>query len=108
MPEPYWPKRKGAYSLSHAREHYEVARIWCRYCQTERHFLLEDLKQLFGDVECDDVIFQPGWRCVQCKKEGTLEFELVHPSAQDRQKLLLRRIKHIWYVRKVEWWDEQP
>lgn len=108
MPEPYWPKRKNAYTLSHARKHYEIARIWCRYCKTERHFWIDDLKQLFGDIECDDVVYQPGWACVQCRKDGTLEFELVRPSAADRQKMTIRRIGKIRYVRKVEWRDEQP
>lgn len=106
MPEPYWPKRKSAYTLSHARKFYEIARIKCRYCKTQRHFMIDDLKQLFGDIECDDVIYQPGWRCYQCGKDGTLEFELVKPSAEERQHISIRRIGHIRYVRKVEWRDE--
>jgi hypothetical protein len=107
MPEPYWPKRKNAYKLSHARQHFEIARIWCSYCKTQRHFWIDDLKQLFGDIECDDVVYQPGWRCEKCGQGSVLEMEVVKPSAEDRQRMTVRRIESIVYVRKVTWRDEK-
>lgn len=69
--------------------------------------MLDDLKQLFGDIECDDAIYQPGWACVQCKRDSTLEMEIINPLAEDRQKMVIRRIAQIIYVRKVKWRDER-
>lgn len=53
MPEPYWPKHKHSYTLGDAMKNALYARIWCGYCKRSRYFLLEDLKRLFGNIECD-------------------------------------------------------
>lgn len=109
MPEPYAPKKgKNAYTLEHARQFYEVAEIKCRYCKTVRYFAIADLKVLFGDIECDDVVYQPGWNCEQCNRDAGFEFELKKPSAEERQKMVIRRIEEIKYVRKIKWRDERP
>jgi len=106
MPEPYWPNRKGAYTLTNAMKHYDVGRIWCHYCKAERFYLLKDFQVLFGDVEVDDVIYVQRWRCVKCKRDDTLHMELVSKSDSDRQAMRIRRLDRVEYVRKVTWRDE--
>ncbi|TIN95690.1 MAG: hypothetical protein E5Y06_10565 [Mesorhizobium sp.] len=107
MPEPYWPKRKGAYTLSDAAKvGNRLARIRCRYCKLVRYYRLDDLKAVFGDIECDDVPYQ--MRCSQCRGHRTLEMELEDPPAEKRQGLIIRRVERIYYVRRVVWRDEGP
>ncbi len=106
MPEPYWPKRKNVYTLSDAMKHSELAQIRCRYCKTERYYLLKDLRTLFGNIECDDVIYQQTWRCAKCDKQHTLDLDLVSKSAADRQNITVRRLVRIDYIRRPVWRDE--
>lgn len=106
MPEPYWPKKKGSYKLSDAAKNTDLARLRCRYCKAERFYLLTELKTAFGNVECDDVTYLNTWRCLRCKQKDTIEFDLPRLTPQDRQKVRLRRLDGIFYVRKVTWRDE--
>ena len=73
MPEPYRPKKKGSFTLADAEKNARLARIRCYYCKTERHFLLRDLRTLFGNIEVDDVIYRQRWRCTNCNSDGTLD-----------------------------------
>lgn len=107
MPEPYWPKRKNSYTITDAMKMHEVAKIWCHYCKTQRHYLLKDLRTLFGNIEVDDVIYFQKWRCIKCGRDDTLNIEVCTLSAEDRQKLTIRRIERIEYMRKVTWKDEK-
>ncbi len=86
--------------------YHEVASIECRYCKTRRYYLLKDFRTLFGNIEVDDVLYQQHWRCVNCRKSETLSIDLVSSSAADRQKMMIRRIDRIDYVRRVIWRDE--
>ncbi|MBO6539869.1 MAG: hypothetical protein JJ969_10755 [Rhizobiaceae bacterium] len=104
MPEPYWPKKKGTFSLSDVHRLGHLLRISCRYCKTLRHFTPDDLRRVFGDIEVDDVIYQ--MRCSECRKTHTLDVEMVSPSAAERQRITLRRVDKIDYVRRVTWRDE--
>jgi hypothetical protein len=107
MPEPYWPKKKGSYTLADAEKNAKLAKIRCCYCTTERYFLLRDLRRLFGNIECDDVIYRQRWRCMNCKKTRTLEFDLEDPPADKRQGMIIRRLERIEIIRKPVWRDER-
>lgn len=105
MPEPYWPKRKGAYTLSSAMRIHELARIKCRRCKTERFYTLKDLLDLFGDIEVDDVVYVQRWRCTQCRNDEMV-IDLPQLAGPERQAAKVRRIDRIEYVRKVRWREE--
>ncbi|MCV0395902.1 MAG: hypothetical protein K5872_06555 [Rhizobiaceae bacterium] len=105
MPEPYWPKRKGSYRLSNAAKNSRYARLRCRYCKTYRYYLIEELKAVFGDIECDDVVYQNDWRCSGCGEKNMIEFDTCNPSATELQASVVRRIDRVVYVRKVIWKD---
>lgn len=104
MPEPYWPKRKGSYTLFDARKNDSLARIACRYCKRTHNYTLDDLRTVFGDIEVDDVVLQ--MRCSGCHNRHTLAIELISPSAADRQSMTIRRVDRIYYVRRVTWRDD--
>lgn len=107
MPEPYWPKRKGSYTLADAaRTGDRLARVACRYCKRVRWFRLDDLQTVLGNIECDDVAHM--MKCAGCNKRQTLELRIESPSAADRQKMTLRRVERIYYIRRVVWRDEGP
>ena len=107
MPEPYWPKRKGAYTLADAEKNSKYARISCRYCKLERWFLISDLRRLFGDIECDDVIDNRRLRCTGCGGKHSLEMRTENPSAEELQSITIRRLDRIDYVQRVKWKDEK-
>lgn len=103
MPEPYWPKRKGRFTLGDVYRLGDLLRISCRYCKIQRLFVPDDLRKVFGDIEVDDVVYQ--MRCERCRKKRSLAIETVSPSAADRQAMTIRRIDKIDYVRRVTWRD---
>jgi|SRR6185312_13416945 len=107
MPEPYWPKKKGSYTLADAEKNARLAKIWCHYCKTERYFLLRDLRRLFGDIECDDVMLRQRWRCTNCGRTDTLNFDTEDPPAGKRQGMVIRRLVKIDIIRKPVWRDEK-
>lgn len=107
MPEPYWPKKKGSYTLEDAARNSTHARLRCRYCKTERYYLVEELAKVFGaSIECDDVTLRHKWRCRKCGLDGTIEMNLENPPAAKLQVMKLRRLDRIEYVRRVHWRDE--
>lgn len=105
MPEPYWPKRKNSYTLSDAAKNGRYAKLRCRFCKTERFYLIDELRIAFGDIECDDVTYQGRWRCTTCNELDMIDFSIVSPSAAELQKIKLRRIARIEYIRRVLWRD---
>lgn len=108
MPEPYWPKRKGSYTLGDAEKHNRFASIRCTYCKRQRYYLVADLKKAFGGhVECDDVVDVARLRCRNCDGKGSLDFKLGGPSSDIADKAWLRQIDSIEYIRKIRWKDTQ-
>lgn len=103
MPEPYWPKRRGSFTLADAHRLGYLVRIHCRYCKTQRHYVPDDLRKVFGSIEVHDVPYQ--MRCAKCRNTHTLDIETLPPSAAERQTLVIRRVEKIYYVRKVIWRD---
>ena len=107
MPEPYWPKRKGSFTLKDAVNSYTFASIKCTYCKRERYYLVADLKTAFGNIECDDVVHVARLCCRSCNGKGSLDFSLGGPPSDVADKAWLRRIDRIEYVRKIRWKDTQ-
>jgi hypothetical protein len=106
MPEPYWPKKKHTYTMADAAKVSSHARMRCRYCKTERFYLVEELRVVFGNVEVDDVAYQRDWRCTNCGKLNTIDLTLENPSAEDLQRIKVQRIDKIQYVRTISWKTE--
>lgn len=107
MPEPYWPKKKGSFTLADAEKNARLAKIRCYYCKTERYFRLRDLRTLFGNIEVDDVIYRQRWRCTNCNSDGTLEINIDDPAGEKLQNITVRRLVRIEIVRKPVWRDEK-
>lgn len=105
MPEPYWPKRKGAYLLSDAHALGHLARIECRYCKIARLYSLDDLRQVLGNIEVDDVAH--AMRCQKCGEKRTLRIDTILPGATERQGMIIRKLEKIYYVRRATWRDEK-
>lgn len=106
MPEPIQPKKRGEYRLADAAKVSRYARISCSYCKTERFYLVEELRVVFGNVECDDAMYRNDWRCVKCGKLNSLDMHMENPSAAELQRIPTRRIARIDYVRKITWRED--
>lgn len=107
MPEPYWPKRKGSYTLADAAKNNTYASIKCTYCKRTRYYLVADLKTVYGAIECDDVVHVTRMRCRRCDGKGSLDFSLGGPPSDIADKAWFRRIESIEYVRRVKWKETQ-
>ena len=106
MPEPYWPKRKGSFTLADAAKHERFASIRCTYCKRTRYYLVADLKTAFGGhVECDDVVRVGRLHCRRCDGKGSLDFGLGGPPSDIADKAWLRLIDSLKYVRIIKWRD---
>lgn len=101
MPEPY---RKKAYLISHAERHARYALIWCRYCKQKRYFLLAELREVFGDIDCDSIVDHHNWRCNGCNGRGDLDLRLEDPPASGAG--IVRRLVRIDTIRRPVWRDE--
>lgn len=100
MPEPYWPKRKKSLTLLDAHKSGILLRAFCAYDKRERYFLPVDLAKLYGDIECDDVMYLMKCRCGRSLDVGT-----AYPSAQEKQTMTIRRLKRVYYERRTVWQD---
>jgi hypothetical protein len=108
MPEPYWPKRKGPpYKLSDAEKVARFAFIRCQYCKVARYVPLEDLRRLFGNIECDDVIYSRRWRCMKCNSPDMLEMDIRNPPIGKGEPFVIRRLDRIATKSWPVWRDEK-
>jgi hypothetical protein len=107
MPEPYWPKRNGSYTLADAAKHDTYASIRCTFCKRTRYYLVADLKTAFGDVECDDVVHVARLRCRNCNAKGSLELKMGGPPSDVADKAWFRRIERVEYKRRIVWKETQ-
>jgi hypothetical protein len=101
MPEPYWPKRKGSYTLADSARNGAYLRAECRYCKTVHFYLPADMKEVCGDVQVDDVKF----RCETCGDRDIRPSE-YHPPIAELQTMTIRRLEKIYFQRRVVWRDE--
>lgn len=102
MPEHY---RKHVYLLSQAEKHARYAAIWCRYCKKRRYFLLSELREAFGDIDCDSVVDNHNWNCTNCKGRGRIDFRIEDPPASGGA--MVRSLVRVDVVRKPIWSDRR-
>lgn len=81
--------------------------IRCRYCKLVRYVPLGDLRRLFGNVECDAVIYGRRWRCTKCKSPDSLEMRLEDPPAGRDGEFVIRRLERIETRSWPIWRDER-
>ncbi len=105
MPEPYWPKRKGGYCLADAEKNNRYAAISCPYCKRKRYYLISELRTAFGNIECDDVVYQGRWKCTGCDGHQTMKITLGDPPPGET--VIVRRLDRVEYVRRPIWRDER-
>jgi hypothetical protein len=65
------------------------------------------MREVFGDIECDDVIRSRRLRCTGCGDKYSLDLRTENPSAAELQSLTIRRLDRIDYVPRVKWRDER-
>ncbi|QDB99527.1 hypothetical protein [Mesorhizobium sp. 8] len=82
------------------------ALIQCRYCKLRRYVPLEDLRRLFGNIECDAVIYERNWRCTKCGTPGCLEMSIENPPA-GKGEFVIRRLHDIKVKSWPVWKDER-
>lgn len=97
------PNRKHVYLLSQAEKNSRYAAIWCRYCKKRRYFLLAELREVFGDVDCDGLVDHRNWHCTQCNGTGRVDLTIGDPPAAGA---IVRRLKGIKVIRQPIWQDE--
>jgi hypothetical protein len=102
MPEPYWPKRKGAYTLSMAERNRTLVRVRCPYCKRVAHYHPVDLIEIYGDIEVDDLM-----RRMKCEagNHATLDVRCISPSASEAVGIKVRRLTGI-LLQRVPLWKE--
>ncbi len=105
MPEQYYPKRKGAFTLSHASQHGALIRVTCKRHNNTRYYRPGDLLQLFGDVPVDDLEYR--MRCEQCEPGSRPEVEPAYPSIAELEAMTVRRLDGVRWVRRITWRDEK-
>ena len=101
MPEPYWPKHKGAFCLSDADRNQTIIRVRCRFCKRMAHYNPIDLIVIFGDVEVDELMEK--MRCEGGKEHGRLLVECISPAGADAVGIRIRRLEGIRLRRKPIW-----
>jgi hypothetical protein len=103
MPESYRPKRGLApYMLSGAVKNGALVGAKCPGCSPPRWYLPDELIRLFGDVPC--INLERIMRCGKCGMHLTVRVTV--PSGDERQRLRVRRLDRVWWVRRVTWRDE--
>lgn len=104
MPEQYRPKRGlQPYLLSSADRQRALIQARCVGCTPPRWYAPADLMQLFGDIP---VINLEGiMRCGTCR--AVMNIRSTIPTSAERQRIVLRRLDAVWWVRRVRWRDEK-
>jgi hypothetical protein len=91
------------WTLSSAHDTGQLVRVYCGICCKKRWYLPNDLKQLIGDIEADEI--PRHMRCEKCRqKELLVEFQYL--TAQERETIRIRRLAQVRMVRRVIWTDE--
>ena len=102
MPEKYGPKIEEPLLLSEAIETRSLIRAHCAGCSPARWYHPQDLITLYGDMPAINLGMK--MRCQNCGSFLTVRVEI--PLAEERQRIRLRRLDRIWWVRRVRWRDE--
>ena len=105
MPEPYWPKRKGSFTLSDSERNGQIIRVTCKYHRKDRFYRPADRKELFGDIQADDLARR--MRCDQCGGSGRVDVGTVSPSVAELGTITICRLDRVRWVRQIAWRDEK-
>ena len=105
MPEPYRPKRGlEPYMLSAAVKNGNLAEARCGGCSPPRWYDIGDLLKLYGDIPA--INLEAVMPCETCGQRG-MRVNVTSPIAADRQKIRVRRLDRVWWVRKTKWVEER-
>ena len=98
-----WPK--GApWTLLHAHDAGQVARVRCGYCNIKRFYKPLELREVVGNVTVDQL--RTKLRCEKCGRKESMGAELFHPVGQELVTIRFRRLIEIRWERRVIWKDE--
>jgi len=82
-----------------------LVHVACKRCKLKHSYLIEDILTLVGDVPVHSL--SRYFRCDRCRNKDYMTAEVGWIYAPDHVgKLNVRRIKRVYYVRKVEWKEE--
>ena len=98
-----WPKGV-PWTLLHAHDAGQVARIRCGHCNIKRFYKPKELCEVIGNVSIDQV--RAKVRCEKCGRKESMSAELFHPVAQEHVTIRYRRLVEIRWERRVIWRDE--
>jgi uncharacterized Zn finger protein len=88
--------------LSAAVRNGSLVEARCGGCSPARWYHPADLIRLYGDVPALNLE-----RLMHCGACGSLmSVRVTTPLAEERQKIRLRRLDRVWWVRRVSWRDE--
>lgn len=104
MPEQYREKRGlPPFMLSSAVKNGSLVEARCVGCSPARWYHPADLIQLYGDVPAANL--ERLMRCGNCR--SPLNVKVASPTAEERQKIRLRRLDRVWWVKRVSWRNER-
>ncbi|WP_214473396.1 hypothetical protein [Mesorhizobium sp. dw_380] len=98
-----WP-RGAPWTLMHAHNAGQVARICCGHCNIKRFYKPLELREVIGNVTIDQV--RAKVRCENCGRKESMSAELFHPVGQELVTIRFRRLVEIRWERRVIWRDE--
>lgn len=98
-----WPRGQ-AWTLMHAHDAGQIARIWCGHCNIKRFYKPAELREVIGNVTIDEV--RANARCQACGKKDYMRAELFHAYGQELVTIRFRRLKEIRWEKRVIWRDE--
>ena len=94
------------WTLKESDEAGDLVRIECSLCSVRRVYRPSDLRRLEGDVRLE--YLRKRMRCEKCGHNDYIRASVFRPTAQELQKIRIRRLVGIRMVRKVIWQDEPP
>ncbi|TIS90620.1 MAG: hypothetical protein E5W89_12060 [Mesorhizobium sp.] len=97
-------KRGSAWTLSNAHDIGQLVLVRCGLCNVKRWYQPSDLRDIFGDIEAEQVGSK--MTCERCGKNDFMHAETINPTAGERQGIRVRRLTEIRVVRRVVWRDE--
>lgn len=80
-------------------------RIRCTLCRKVRYYFPDDLRRVFGDIDCDRVARR--MRCDLCGTSEYVDAKCVTLTAREKAEARARRLVTI-KIRKVPVWEDVP
>lgn len=81
----------------------QLVRVTCRYCKRTHNYRPDDLIQIFGDMDTDDLM-----RRMKCEKghTGLMAVETFVPTGKEAVGLRIRRLVAIKIQRLPVWRED--